>query len=169
MTNIQTTTIRVPKEVAESIKIYCKKHGRTIGDFVESAWNFIEKNDFDIYDDEATPCLPVQEQQGGEVAALCKLMAEFISTTQQKQLPQDDNKREEELERLTMLVEDNRELMHRYQDRLERDELEKASLRLKNEELTKLLEKAKSELRQRNKGFFNRPDEQVLSELGIIV
>ena len=68
-----------------------------------------------------------------------------------------------------MLIEDNRELMHRYQDRLERDELEKASLRLKNEELTKLLEKAKSELRQRNKGFFNRPDEQVLSELGIIV
>lgn len=169
MANIQTTTIRVPKEVAESIKIYCKKHGRNVGDFVESAWNFIEKNDFDIYDDEATPFLPVQEQQGGEVAALCKLMAEFISTTQQKQLPQDDNKREEELERLTMLIEDNRELMHRYQDRLERDELEKASLRLKNEELTKLLEKAKSELRQRNKGFFNRPDEQVLSELGIIV
>lgn len=168
MPNLQTGTIRVSKEILDSIKIYCRKHNKNIGDWVETAWNFIQKNDFDIYDQETTPFLPVQEEpQGKEVAALCKLMAEFISTTQQKQLPQEDNNREEELERLTMLIEDNRELMHRYQDRLERDEAEKALLRQKNEELTKLLEKAKSELRQRNKGFFNRPDEQVLSELGI--
>ena len=160
MTNIQTTTIRVPKEVAESIKIYCKKHGRTIGDFVESAWNFIEKNDFDIYDDEATPCLPVQEQQGGEVAALCKLMAEFISTTQQKQLTQDDNKREKE----TQIFED---LIKRYQAKIDEKEEEVLLLRETINNRTNKLERAKNELKRLKKGIFNRPDEDVLKELGI--
>lgn len=161
MTNIQTTTIRVPKEVAESIKIYCKKHGRNVGDFVESAWNFIEKNDFDIYDDEATPCLPVQEQQGSEIAALCKLMAEFISTTQQKQLPQDDNKREKE----TQIFED---LIKRYQAKIDEKEEEVLLLRETVNNRTNKLERAKNELKRLKKGIFNRPDEDVLKELGII-
>ena len=160
MTNIQTTTIRVPKEVAESIKIYCKKHGRTIGDFVESAWNFIEKNDFDIYDNEATPCLPVQEQQGSEVAALCKLMAEFISTTQQKQLPQDSNNREKE----TQIFED---LIKRYQEKIDEKEEEVLLLRETINNRTNKLERAKNELKRLKKGIFNRPDEDVLKELGI--
>ena len=158
MTNIQTTTIRVPKEVAESIKIYCKKHGRNVGDFVESAWNFIEKNDFDIYDDEATPCLPVQEQQGSEIAALCKLMAEFISTTQQKQLPQDDNKREKE----TQIFED---LIKRYQAKIDEKEEEVLLLRETINNRTNKLERAKNELKRLKKGIFNRPDEDVLKEL----
>jgi seryl-tRNA synthetase len=161
MANIQTTTIRVPKEVAESIKIYCKKHGRNVGDFVESAWNFIEKNDFDIYDDEATPCLPVQEQQGSEIAALCKLMAEFISTTQQKQLPQDDNKREKE----TQIFED---LIKRYQAKIDEKEEEVLLLRETVNNRTNKLERAKNELKRLKKGIFNRPDEDVLKELGII-
>lgn len=161
MTNIQTTTIRVPKEVAESIKIYCKKHGRNVGDFVESAWNFIEKNDFDIYDDEATPCLPVQEQQGSEIAALCKLMAEFISTTQQKQLPQDDNKREKE----TQIFED---LIKRYQAKIDEKEEEVLLLRETINNRTNKLERAKNELKRLKKGIFNRPDEDVLKELEII-
>ena len=161
MANIQTTTIRVPKEVAESLKIYCNKHGRNVGDFVESAWNFIEKNDFDIYDDEATPCLPVQEQQGSEIAALCKLMAEFISTTQQKQLPQDDNKREKE----TQIFED---LIKRYQAKIDEKEEEVLLLRETVNNRTNKLERAKNELKRLKKGIFNRPDEDVLKELGII-
>ena len=160
MTNIQTTTIRVPKEVAESIKIYCKKHGRTIGDFVESAWNFIEKNEFDIYDNEATPCLPVQEQQGTEVTALCKLMAEFISTTQQKQLLQDDNKREKEVGRME-------ELIKWYQGKIDEKDEELMLIRETINLRTNKLEKAKAELRRLNKGFFNKPDEQILKELGV--
>lgn len=170
MSNLQTSTIRVPKEVLDSIKIYCKKNGKNVGDWVETAWNFIQKNDFDIYDQEATPFLPVQEQpQGKEVAALCKLMVEFINTAnQQKQLPESEiNNREKEIERLEMLIENNHELMRGYQDRLERDDEEKRTLRKEISSLSLLLEKAKNELRQRNKGIFNKPDEQVLRELGI--
>lgn len=168
MSNLQTGTIRVSKETLDSIKIYCRKHNKNIGDWVETAWNFIQKNDFDIYDQETTPFLPVRDEpQGKEVAALCKLMAEFISTTQQKQLPQEDSNKEDELERLTMLIEDNRELMHRYQDRLERDEEEKRELRKEISSLSLLLEKAKNELRH-CKGLFSSADERVLKELGII-
>ena len=62
MSNLQTTTIRVPKEVVESIKIYCKKNGRNVGNWVEDAWYFIQKNEFDIYDQDSTPFLPVKEE-----------------------------------------------------------------------------------------------------------
>ena len=78
--NIQTSTIKVPKSVLEDIKIYCKKHGKPVGEWVETAWSFIKKNDFDIYDTEATPFLPVPEEQtkkSNQVEILCKLMSEF--------------------------------------------------------------------------------------------
>ena len=58
-TNIQTSTLRVPKSILEEIKIYCRKAGKPVGEWVETAWKFIEKNDFDIYDKETTPFLPV--------------------------------------------------------------------------------------------------------------
>ena len=85
MGNLQTTTIRVPKDVAESIKIYTRKHGRNIGDFVESAWDFIQRNDFDIYSNDTTPFLPVQEVeqpgvQQNQIEALCNLMNKVITT-----------------------------------------------------------------------------------------
>jgi hypothetical protein len=57
MSDIQTSTIRVPKNVLEDIKIYCRKAGQPVGEWVEKAWNFLQKNDFDIYDTEATPSL----------------------------------------------------------------------------------------------------------------
>ena len=53
-TNIQTSTLRVPKSILEEIKIYCRKAGKPVGEWVETAWKFIEKNDFDIYDKETT-------------------------------------------------------------------------------------------------------------------
>ena len=49
-TNIQTSTLRVPKNILEEIKIYCRKAGKPVGEWVETAWKFIEKNDFEIYD-----------------------------------------------------------------------------------------------------------------------
>lgn len=55
MNNIQTSTIRVPKNVLEDIKIYCRKAGQPVGEWVEKAWRFLQKNNFDIYDTEATP------------------------------------------------------------------------------------------------------------------
>lgn len=159
MSKLQTGTIRVSKEVLDSIKIYCRKHNKNMGEFVESAWNFIERNDFDIYDEEATPCLPVQEQpQGTEVAALCKLMAEFINTSTQKQLP--DNNREEEVRRME-------ELVKWYQGKIDEKDEELMLIRETIHHRTNKLEKAKAELRRLRKGFFNKPDEQILKELGI--
>ena len=46
MSDIQTSTIRVPKNVLEDIKIYCRKAGQPVGEWVEKAWNFLQKNDF---------------------------------------------------------------------------------------------------------------------------
>ena len=85
-TNIQTSTLRVPKSILEEIKIYCRKAGKPVGEWVETAWKFIEKNDFDIYDKETTPFLPVPpdiEKESNQVEALCMLMSEFI-TAQKK-------------------------------------------------------------------------------------
>lgn len=90
MSDIQTSTIRVPKNVLEDIKIYCRKAGQPVGEWVEKAWNFLQKNDFDIYDTEATPSLPVPaevERERNQVDALCKLMSEFIISQKQAQLP----------------------------------------------------------------------------------
>lgn len=90
MSDIQTSTIRVPKNVLEDIKIYCRKAGQPVGEWVEKAWRFLQKNDFDIYDTEATPFLPVPaevERERSQVDALCKLMSEFIISQKQVQLP----------------------------------------------------------------------------------
>ena len=161
MSNLQTGTIRVSKEVLDAIKIYCRRHDKNMGEWVESAWKFIERNDFDIYDEEVTPCLPVQEQsQGTEVAALCKLMAEFIKTSTQKQLP-DDNNREEEVRRMD-------ELIKWYQCKIDEKDEELMHVREALHHRTNKLEKAKGELRRLKKGMFNRPDEQILKELGIM-
>ena len=89
-TNIQTSTIRVPKNILEEIKIYCRKAGKPVGEWVETAWKFIEKNDFDIYDKETTPFLPVPpdiEKERNQVEALCMLMSEFITAQKHIQLP----------------------------------------------------------------------------------
>lgn len=93
MSDIQTSTIRVPKNVLEDIKIYCCKAGQPVGEWVEKAWRFLQKNDFDIYDTEATPFLPVPaevERERSQVDALCKLMSEFIISQKQVQLPASD-------------------------------------------------------------------------------
>ena len=43
-TNIQTSTLRVPKNILEEIKIYCLKAGKPVGEWAETAWKFIEHN-----------------------------------------------------------------------------------------------------------------------------
>ena len=89
-TNIQISTLRVPKNILEEIKIYCRKAGKPVGEWAETAWKFIKKNDFDIYDKETTPFLPVPpdiEKERNQVEALCMLMSEFITAQKQIQLP----------------------------------------------------------------------------------
>jgi hypothetical protein len=131
MNDIQTSTIRVPKSVLEDIKIYCRKAGKPVGEWVEKTWFFIQKNDFDIYDTEATPCLPVPaevEKERSQVDALCKLMSEFIITQRQVQLPapeviakaatekaQAETKMQEQEKELERLREENKALRERYE------------------------------------------------------
>lgn len=147
MSNIQTSTIRVPKDILDSIKIYCKKNGRNVGDWVEAAWKFIEKNEFDIYDEEATPCLPVTQEQhhGNEAAALYAAMTEFVNAQKQLQL---------------QLPSNNREDVVWYQNRLDEADKERQILQHR-------LNLALSELRH-CKGMFATADERVLKELGIL-
>jgi len=137
MSDIQTSTIRVPKNVLEDIKIYCRKAGQPVGEWVEKAWRFLQKNDFDIYDTEATPFLPVPaevERERNQVDALCKLMSEFIISQKQVQLPAPDiiSKAAEEKVRAGLKAEEQ--------------EKEIARLRSENSALLEYKEKAHREL-----------------------
>lgn len=131
MEDIKTSTIRVPKNILEDIKVYCRKAGKPIGEWVETAWNFISKNDFDIYDNEATPCLPIPaevEKERSQVDVLCKLMSEFIISQKQVQLPapeiivktaeekaKAESKVQEQAQELQRLREENKALRERYE------------------------------------------------------
>ncbi len=131
MNNIQTSTIRVPKKTLEDIKIYCRKAGQPVGEWVEKAWEFLQKNDFDIYDNEATPCLPIPaevEKERSQVDALCKLMSEFIISQKQVQLPapeiiakaaeekaKAESKVQEQAQELQRLRDENEALRERYE------------------------------------------------------
>ena len=147
MSNLQTGTIRVSKEVLDSIKIYCRRHDKNMGEWVEAAWKFIEKNEFDIYDEEATPCFPVTQEQhhGNEAATLYAAMTEFVNAQKQLQL---------------QLPSNNREDIIWYQNRLDEADKERQILQHR-------LNLALSELRH-CKGMFATADERVLKELGIL-
>lgn len=146
MSDIQTSTIRVPKKVLEDIKIYCRKAGQPVGEWVEKAWFFLQKNDFDIYDTEATPSLPViaqVEKERNQVDALCKLMSEFIISQRQIQLPapeiiakaaeekaQAEFKAQEQAKELERLQEENKVLQERI------DKARKELIRVQTEQST---------------------------------
>lgn len=146
MGDIQSSTIRVPKNVLEDIKIYCRKAGQPVGEWVEKAWFFLQKNDFDIYDTEATPSLPViaqVEKERNQVDALCKLMSEFIISQRQIQLPapeiiakaaeekaQAEFKAQEQAKELERIQEENKVLQERI------DKARKELIRVQTEQST---------------------------------
>ena len=137
MSDIQTSTIRVPKNVLEDIKIYCRRAGQPVGEWVEKAWFFLQKNDFDIYDTEATPFLPVPaevEKERNQVDALCKLMSEFIISQKQVQLPAPD------------IIAKAAEEKSKAEAKIEEQEREIIRLRDENYALLKYKEKAYREL-----------------------
>ena len=137
MSDIQTSTIRVPKNVLEDIKIYCRRAGQPVGEWVEKAWFFLQKNDFDIYDTEATPFLPVPaevEKERSQVDALCKLMSEFIISQKQVQLPAPD------------IIAKAAEEKAKAEAKIEEQEREIIRLRDENYALLKYKEKAYREL-----------------------
>lgn len=137
MSDIQTSTIRVPKNVLEDIKIYCRKAGQPVGEWVEKAWVFLQKNDFDIYDIEAIPSLPViaqVEKERSQVDALCKLMSEFIISQKQVQLSAPE------------LIAHAAEEKAKAETKNEEQEKEIARLRSENSALLEYKEKAHREL-----------------------
>lgn len=137
MSDIQTSTIRVPKNVLEDIKIYCRRAGQPVGEWVEKAWFFLQKNDFDIYDTEATSFLPVPaevEKERNQVDALCKLMSEFIISQKQVQLPAPD------------IIAKAAEEKAKAEAKIEEQEREIIRLRDENYALLKYKEKAYREL-----------------------
>lgn len=137
MSDIQTSTIRVPKKTLEDIKIYCRKAGKPVGEWVEKAWCFLQKNDFDIYDTEATPFLLVPaevEKERSQVDALCKLMSEFIISQKQVQLPAPD------------IIAKAAEEKAKAEAKIEEQEKEIARLRSENSSLQEYKEKAHREL-----------------------
>jgi phage shock protein A len=131
MDNIKTSTIRVPKNVLEDIKIYCRKAGKPVGEWVEKAWDFLQKNDFNIYDTEVTPFLSIPaeiERERSQVEVLCKLMSEFIISQKQIQLPvpkfiaqvaeekaKAESKVHEQAQELQRLRDENKALRERYE------------------------------------------------------
>lgn len=137
MSDIQSSTIRVSKNVLEDIKIYCRKAGQPVGEWVEKAWFFLQKNDFDIYDTEATPSLPVLaqvEKERNQVDALCKLMSEFIISQRQIQLPAPE------------IIAKAAEEKAQAEFKAEEQEKEIARLRSENSALLEYKEKARREL-----------------------
>ena len=149
----KSTTIAINIADSTLVEDYCKKYEILKKDFVGLAVRWFMDNDIDIRSE--VSFTPVQEhqgqQQGTEVAALCKLMAEFISTSQQQQLP--DNSREQEIA--------NREKDITWlQNRLDEADQERQILQRR-------LNMALTELRH-CKGMFATADERILKELGII-
>lgn len=152
-TSKKSTTIAINIADSTLVEDYCKKYEILKKDFVGLAVRWFMDNDIDIRSE--VSFAPVQEhqeqQQGAEVAALCKLMAEFITTSQQQQLP--DNSREQDIA--------NREKDITWlQNRLDESDKERQILQRR-------LNLALSELRH-CKGLFATADERVLKELGII-
>ena len=140
----KSTTIAINIADSTLVEDYCKKYDILKKDFVGLAVRWFMDNDIDIRSEVSfAPVLKSQEQpEGKEVAALCKLMAEFINSSTQMQLP--DNREKD----ITWL-----------QNRLDESDKERQILQRR-------LNLALSELRH-CKGLFATADERVLKELGI--
>ena len=164
MESIPKTTIKVPKSTLEEIKGYCIKNGKQVGDWVETAWEFISKNDFDIYDKEATPCLSVPEKtekEHSQVEILCKLMAEFITAQKQVVLPSPEliaHASEEKAKAEAKIQEQEKEIQR----------MREENIRLCNkiEYLEKCKETAGKEL-IRCKGLFSSANSETIKSLGL--
>lgn len=140
----KSTTIAINIADSSLVEDYCRQHNILKKEFVGLAVRWFIENDIDIRSE--VSYAPVKEStehnQGKEVASLCKLMAEFINSSTQRQLP--DN-REKEIDWLQRKL----------------DEADK-----ERQQLQQRLALALSELRH-CKGFFAKADEKILQELGI--
>lgn len=148
----KSTTIAIDIADSTLIEDYCKKYNILKKDFVGQAVRWFMDNDIDIRSEVSfAPVQEVREQpRANGVEALCKLMAEFISTSQQQQLQLPDNRED---------IANREKDIAWLQNRLDESDKERQILQRR-------LNLALSELRH-CKGMFATADERVLKELGI--
>lgn len=156
------TTMAVNILISERIEAYCKAHGMLKKDFIPRAVEFIENFSVDLtaetlYLEEKQAEKEAKEAEKTDIQALPALREQFANVMQL----QHDNGTYKE--RVKHLKEDNDRLC----DEIKELKEEVALLRETAQHRALKLERAKGELKRLKKGMFNKPDSDVLKELGI--
>lgn len=156
------TTMAVNISVSERIEAYCKAHGMLKKDFIPRAVEFIENFNVDLtaetlYLEEKQAEKEAKEAEKTDIQALPALREQFASVMQ---LQHENGTLQE---RAANLQSDKNRLC----DEIKELKEEVALLRETAQLRALKLEKVKAELKRLKKGIFNKPDSDVLKELGI--
>lgn len=156
------TTIAVTIEVSERIEAYCKAHDMLKKDFLRYAIQYIEDFDVDLtsetqYFEEKKAEKEAQQAEKEDIQMLPALREQFASVMQ---LQHDNGTLQE---RAANLQSDKNRLCNEIKELKEEVALLRETAQLR----ALKLEKVKAELKRLKKGLFNKPDEDVLKELGI--
>ncbi len=156
------TTMAVNISVSERIETYCKTHGMLKKDFIPRAVEFIENFSVDLtaetfYLEEKKAEKEAKESEKADAQALPALREQFASVMQ---LQHDNGTLQE---RAANLQSDKNRLCDEIKELKEEVDL----LRETAHHRAVKLERAKNELKRLKKGMFNKPDSDVLKELGI--
>ena len=148
--------------VSERIETYCKTHGMLKKDFIPRAVEFIENFNVDLtaetlYLEDKQAEKEAKETEKEDIQALPALREQFASVMQ---LQHDNGTLQE---RAANLQSDKNRLCNEINELKE----EVALLRETAQQRALKLEKVKAELKRLKKGLFNKPDSDVLKELGI--
>ncbi len=183
----------VPKDVLQRINEYCTRAGKKVKDYPAASIDFLIRNDFDIFDKEVTPSLPVQEQERSVLQELSDVFKGFVLMTQeqlqeQKALPTPEDTASKILAIQNLHEEREKRLVEQSEKEKKelKDEVTDLKIRLRQaqdgfnslqtscsdikDELHKVQEQlniAKNELR-RCGGLFSKADEKVLNSLGLL-
>ena len=156
------TTMAVNILVSERIEAYCKAHGMLKKDFIPRAVEFIENFNVDLtaetlYLEDKQAEKEAKEAEKADIQALPALREQFANVMQ---LQHENGTLQE---RATNLQGDKDRLC----DEIKELKEEVALLRETAHHRAIKLERAKNELKRLKKGMFNKPDSDVLKELGI--
>lgn len=163
------TTMAVNISVSDRIESYCKAHGMLKKDFIPKAVEFIENFNVDLtaetlYLEEKKAEKEAKEAEKSDIQALPTIREGFEIINAKFEsilnLQKDNGTLQERAENLKKDKEQLREDIAELKEEFE-------LLRETAHHRTIKLERAKNELKRLRKGFFNKPDEDVLKELGI--
>lgn len=163
------TTMAVNILVSERIESYCKSHGMLKKDFIPRAVEFIENFNVDLtaetlYLEDKQAEKEAKEAEKADIQALPTIRKGFeIINAKFESIMQLQHNNGTLTERAENLKKDKEKL---HDDIAELKE-EIALLRETANHRAVKLERAKNELKRLKKGLFNKPDEDVLKELGI--